>query len=242
MLYVFYGSDIAKSRDKAGALISFLRNKRPDASFIHVDADKWSTSIIEEHAAGQGLFSNKYIVFLDRITENRLAKEEIIDSLSLTQDSSNIFIVLEGKVLSELKKAFDKYAEKVVESEEIKNTKFNKNDFNIFALADAVGARDSFKSWSLYRQAIDKGIESENIIGTLFWQIKSLILAAQSKSAAEAGLNPFVFSKSKKYSSNYSPEELYSLMEKLNTLYHDGHRGLVNLELSVERLMLGLGK
>ncbi len=244
MLYVIHGTDTDKAREKASSLVTSLRNKRPDATFVKIDGDSWSGNSIEEHAGGQGLFSNKYIVFLDRVTENRLAKEELVDYVPLMKDSPNIFIILEGKVLTELKKAFDTYAEKVVECE-VPSTAHKENrraDFNIFLLGDAVGERNSFKSWTVYRQAVETGLEPENIIGTLFWQVKSMILVQKGGSASETGLNPFVFSKSKKYAGNYSEQELNIFLEKLMTLYHDGHRGLVNLELSLERLMLGVGK
>ena len=39
----------------------------------------WNPAIIESHLGGQGLFSNKYIVFVDRVTENKDAKESLVD-------------------------------------------------------------------------------------------------------------------------------------------------------------------
>ena len=239
MLYVFHGTDVAQSSHKARALVDSLRAKKPDASFVSIAADDWHASIIEEHLGGQGLFSNKYIVFLNRLTENEEAKELLPEFISAMHESANIFIVLEGKLNTELKKAFEKAAEKVVISDlKLVSPFAKKSEFNVFALADAVGSRDPFKAWSIYRQAVDSGIEAENIIGTLFWQVKSMVLASTAKTANEAGLSPFVFSKSKKYASLYSPEELRGLMSDLITYYHDGHRGIVNIELSVERRLL----
>jgi DNA polymerase III delta subunit len=250
MLYVFHGGDTKKSIDRARLLIDSLRNKRPDASFVRVDADNWSVSIVEEHIGGQGLFSNKYIIFLDRVTENVEAKEKIVELVPTMNDSANIFIVLEGRLNVELAKAFAKSAEKVVISEQatMRNrfdhdksvVNYDKKDFNIFALADAFGVRDSMKAWGIYRQAIEKGIEVESIAGTLFWQIKSMIIARNAKSASEAGLSPFVFSKSKRHASNYSMDELRKLIENLVVVYHDGHRGVVNMELEIERTLLSI--
>ena len=68
MLYAFYGTDIAKSVEKAHKLVDSLRAKKQDASFVTVTGENWSPSVIAEHVGGQGLFSNKYIVFLDRVT------------------------------------------------------------------------------------------------------------------------------------------------------------------------------
>ncbi len=243
MLYVFHGSDTHTAVTKASALVASLRAKKPDASYVRVEAGNWTPSIIEEHLGGQGLFSNKYIILLDRIAENSEAKELLPEFIPAMNESANIFVMVEGKPNAELKKAVEKGAEKVVECEEKKAVPSfgaGKDEFNIFALADAVGSRDSFKAWSVYRQAIDAGTEPENIIGTLFWQVKSMTLAATGNSAAETGLSPFVYSKAKKAAGNYSADELSGLTKKFITLYHDGHRGMGDMELAVERVLLGL--
>lgn len=249
MLYIFHGNESEKSREKAHSLINSLRTKRPDAAFIRIEADQWNSEMIKSHLESQGLFSNKYIVFLDRISEKTEARDEMMELLGDMKESPNIFIVLEGAVKADLKKAFDKYAEKVVESEKpLAGDKFSqsggssKKEFNVFALGDAVGSRDAFKAWSLYREAVDGGLEAENILGTLFWQVKSMALAHTTASASESGLNPFVYSKSKKYASNYSNEELQGLLTRLIVLYHDGHRGMFDVELAIERTLLMCGK
>ncbi len=244
MLYVFHGLDIRQSREKAHKLIDSLRAKKPDAAFEEVSGDNWNTSTIESHLGGQGLFSNKYIIFLDRVTENDEAKEGISGFMAAMNESPNIFVALEGKLNVELKKAFEKSAEKVVVSEEksASSTSFKKQDFNIFALADAIGSRDPFKAWTIYRQAVDDGLESESILGTIFWQVKSMLLAAKAKTASECGLSPFVFSKSKRYAANYSENELAKLSGDIISMYHNGHRGMNDLELATERMMLRIGR
>jgi DNA polymerase III delta subunit len=241
MLYVFYGTDINKSSAKAHTLIDSLRAKKPDAAFESMSSDNWNAAALESHLGGQGLFSSKYIVFLNRLTENEEAAEKMADFAAVMNESANIFIVLEGKLKAELKKAFEKNAEKTVVSDlTAESARTAKKDFNIFALGDAVGSRDPIKSWAIYRQAIDNGIESEAILGTLFWQVKSMMLSAPAASASAAGLNPFVFGKSKRYASNYSSTELSELLGSLITLYHDGHRGVRDLEVGTERLLLGI--
>lgn len=239
MLYVFYGTDIAGSSSKALKLVESLRTKKPDAAFARVEAKDWSVDLIQEHLGGQGLFSNKYIILLDRLSESSEAKEELADYISAFQESPNIFIALEGKLNAELKKAFEKHAEKAVVTDKVEaKGGFGKGDFNIFALADAVGNRDAFKSWKIYREAIENGIEPENIVGTLFWQAKSMVLAREASSASQAGVSPFVFTKSKRYANNYSKDEMGKLVNELIILYHNGHRGINNLELSIEKVLL----
>ena len=244
MLYVFHGTNTSANVAKATSLITSLRTKKADASYVRIEAGQWSPTIVQEHAGGQGLFANKYIVFLDRVTENNEAKDGLVEQVSTMQESPNIFIVLEGKVNAELTKAFEKHAEKVVATDAVLKVGKNssRDEFNIFSLADAIGSRDSFKAWTVYRQAIDAGIETESIVGTIFWQLKSMALAVGTSSAAEAGLSPFVYSKAKKAVSNYSREELDRLTASCIRAYHDGHRGKVNMELGVERLILSLAR
>lgn len=211
MLYVFYGTDAAQAGNKARALVESLRAKRPDAAFEKVDADSWNPAIIEGHLGGQGLFSSKYIILVDRVTENADAKEKLADFIPAMQESPNIFIISEGKLLVELKKAVEKSAEKIVVCDKKETASpFKVGGFNVFALGDAVVKGDPFKAWSLYRQAVESGMESEAIIGMLFWKAKTV--------GAKA------------------------LARELVTLYHDGHRGLRDLELATEKLVLSCGR
>lgn len=209
MLYVFYGTDAMQAGTKARALVESLRKKRPDAAFEKFDGDTWDRSAVEGHLGGQGLFSSKYIVLIDRVTENKDAKEELPDLIPAMQESPNIFIVLEGKMLTELKKAVEKSAEKAVECE-LKKAEPKDGGFNVFALADAVAKKDAVRAWMLYRTAVESGSEPEAVIGMLFWKAKTV----QDR----------------------------GLARELLTLYHDGHRGLRDLELGIEQLVLSRGK
>ena len=175
MLYVFHGTDTKTAVEKAHALVASLRAKRPDASYQKVEADDWGGSIVESHLGGQGLFSSKYIVLLDRVTEDADAKEQLPDLIPAMQESTNIFIVLEGKLNAERKRAVEKSAEKAVVSDLKAVDAADKADgFNIFGIAGALASGDAFKAWKMYREAIDSGTAVENILGILFWKAKSI--------------------------------------------------------------------
>lgn len=243
MLYVFHGSDTSTALKKALVLVDSLRVKRPDAAYVRIDADHWSPSVIEEHAGGQGLFSKAYIVFLDRVSEHEGAEEILAEYAVTMNESTNIFILLEGDISTDLKKALEKGAEKVIEivAPGQVGTK-KKEEFNIFTLADAIGQRDGIKAWMTYRRAIVLGLEPESIVGTIFWQLKSMLVAMNGKNAAEAGLNPFVYSKAKKAADRYTGAEIRSFMKYLVTAYHDGHRGEVDMGSAIEVMILRLSK
>lgn len=208
MLYAFHGSDTATALKKARALAGSLRARKPDASLVEMDGDSWTAQSLEGHFGGQGLFSSRYIIFLNRVAGNAEAREELPGFIPAMKESPNIFIILEGKLNAELRRAVDKHADKAVECDLNTEDAKPRDGFNVFAIASAVGRKDSIGAWKAYRQAIDRGIEPENIAGVLFWKAKSM------SDKALAG--------------------------RLAVTYHEAHRGAGDLELGLERVLLGL--
>lgn len=215
MIYFLHGTDIDKARAKAHEMIEALLKKKPDASFFKMNNENWNPAQLEEYAGGQGLFSNKYIVFLDRICEDKKIKDEFLDFIKVISESENIFILLEGKLDKATITKIEKKAEKTQEFALPKEDK--KEEYNAFALANAVGNRDRKNAWVLYRQAIDRGDAPEALHGMIFWKVKQMMTS---------------------YSNSYSKEELYSLADRLISVYHDSRRGVHELETGVEAFIL----
>ncbi|MDB5259697.1 MAG: hypothetical protein JWO73_905 [Candidatus Taylorbacteria bacterium] len=254
MIYFLHGTDTDKARAKAKELVAAMQKKKPDAAFFTVNGEVWvaagiaqSGMVIDEYAGGQGLFENKFIVLVDRVGEDKELRESLAEKAELMAESDNIFIIVEGKLDKATTTKIEKLAEKTQEFEAEKaeaGAFFKKTDSssgsgaNIFALGDALGRRDKKQLWVLYRQFIDEGKAPEEIHGTLFWQAKSIALAARTKSAAESGLAPFVYSKSKAFAENYSDLELRKLLDDLISVSHDSRRGKHDLETALEILLL----
>lgn len=236
MIYFFHGSDTKKVKEKASSLLFSLRAKKPDAEVFVLDGAAATKEILAEFAGGQGLFERKYIVRLNDVLETAEGKEVALGMFKELASSENIFLIVEGALDKKTIGAVGKYAEKT--QEHVKEKEEKKAAFNVFLLGDAFGARDKKKVWVLYRNAIDAGLAPEEIHGTLFWQVKSMLLAKEAKTAAEAGLNPFVFGKSARYAKNFSDDELKKISARLVTLYHDSHRGLVGFEEGLEQFLL----
>lgn len=238
MLYVLHGSDIEKGKDKLRELAQNLQSKKPDASFFRIDDESFDTSQLSELMEGQGLFENKYIVVFDRVFANAEAKEVVLKNLVSIADSQNIFILFEGKLDKKTITRLEKRAEKIQVFEGKEKEK--KEDFNIFALTDALGRRDRKNLWVLYRKAKQKGIPDEEIHGILFWQVKSMLLADGAKNSDDAGLNPFVYRKSLQFLKNYTEAEVKKLSSSLVSLSHDARRGLHEFDIALERFILGV--
>ncbi len=209
MIYFFHGTHIDKARSKAHELIGSLQKKKPDASFFKLDSETFNTSQLQEYIGGMGLFSNKYIVFLDRLSEKKEVKEEFIDKLKEIGESENIFIILEGKLDKATAAKIEKKAEKTLHFE--LEEQVAKPTYNAFALADAFGKKNKREAWILYRKSIDMGEAPEALHGMIFWKVKTLALAGA---------------------------DMTKTLEDLVVLYHDARRGKHELETGLEAFLL----
>jgi len=222
MIYFFHGKNIEKSRVKAHDLIDSLRKKKPDASFFKLDTESFDNAKMQEYIGGQGLFSNKYIVFLDRLCEDKEIKEQFIEKLKEIKESENIFIILEGKIDKVTAGKIEKRSEKFINSDltekEIEEKDNKKEELNIFEIANALARRNKKEIWMIYRQLIDSGKVPEEIHGVLFWKAKTMLIAGGTH--------------------NWEKEELQDLLDKLITVYHEARRGNGEIEIGVERVVL----
>lgn len=218
MIYFYYGTDIDKARRKAHELIDSLQKKKPDASFFKIDSESFSAERVSEYIESQGLFSNKYIVFLDRLCEKKEIKESFVDLLKEISESENIFIILEGKLDKATATKIEKKSEKFLNFtlEEVPE----KPVYNAFALADAFARRDRKNAWMLYRKSIDAGEAPEALHGMIFWKVKTLILSG--------------------YGGDWRKDELIRVMNELVVLYHDARRGKHELETGMEAWLLSI--
>ena len=206
MLYVIYGTDTEKAREKSRALFEALKGKKPGAAAGILTAEDVTEDKLLELTQSQGLFENKQIIFMDRVLENKNTWDIVLEKIDAVADSPNIFIFFEGKLTRDILKKLEKEAEKVQEYVLDEETPAEKSNF--FPLADALGSRDKKKLWILFRDAMDGDAVPEEIHGILWWQAKSLALASKTRNASEAGLNPFVYNKAKRYLSNWKKEEV----------------------------------
>jgi len=253
MIYLLHGEDTEKARAKAHELVDTLRAKKPDASFFKIEAPQFSAEKLDELIHSQGLFESKYIVLFDRVFENKEAKEQMLESRKELAESPHIFIFLEGKIDKATLTKLEKVATKtqVFEAESVSGkgrqfavgqtgAQFSIGEFNIFALGDALGRRDKKELWLLYSKAALRGVVAGEIHGIFFWAWRSMALAAVSKDAVEAGLNPYVFQKSAGFAKNFSQAELVTMGTHLVRMSHDAHRGKVDFDIELERFVLGM--
>ena len=238
MIYLLYGSDTDKARAKLHDLVGSLVKKKPDASHERMNDETFDASHLEELIGGMGLFSSKAIIEMQNVFRSKDAKEAVLDRIKDIGKSENIFVFLEGELTKADLTKFEKNSEKVQEFELKTHGDIKKDEFKIFSLTDAFGKRDRKQLWVLYTKAKMREIAAEEIHGILFWQVKAMLQAAQSKSAQEAGLNPFVFQKSQGFLRNFQKGEVQAISSKLVCIYHQARRGITDFDLALERFIL----
>lgn len=237
MLYVFTGPDTIATRTRAHVFLDGYEEK--SAHVERVDADMCTVELLRDRIGAQSLFLPEgafEVTLLDMPGEQPEALEVVLALAENLAESPNIFVLLEGKLLAPQAKALKKYA---TEYTEVAGSVVGEK-FNVFALTDALARRDRRSLWVLLLRAQSAGLSSEEIIGTLFWQIKTMRLAERTQNATEAGLKPFVYTKAKRGAQIFKQGELNELSRSLITLYHDAHLGKLDIDLALERWVLGV--
>jgi DNA polymerase III delta subunit len=233
MLLSFYGSDVVKVRAKALQKLSEYRDG--GAEVVAIPSERESNEMVRDALGAVSLFGSSRVYLLDTPSENKEWFEELLGIIPELKKSENTFVLIEGHCA-----AGDEKKLATGSTEAQKYSAPEKKEFNVFALSDALLARDKKTLWIFLQDAWRQGRTSEEIIGTLFWQIKILRLAEVAKSADEAGQKSFVFDKAKRALKNFTKGEVVKLSETLVALYHDGHSGKRNIDHALEAWVLTL--
>ena len=256
MLYVIIGTDTQQGHVTFEALCASLTTTHPDMTVVHIDADTYTGGRVEGLIWERGLFGEKSLIVLDRILIRDDVRDTMMSLWGEIATSENIFIWREGTVDAATKKKMEHYAEKIVENNlpsipykhgasalggsRITPTSALRTSFSTFDLADAVALRDKKRAWSLLARARMFDLAPEEVQGTLFWQVKMMILAKNIRSAEDAGMKPYVFTKAKRGADKFTQKELHTLSMLLVGGYHTAHRGGIPLFDAMEEIILGL--
>ena len=239
MLYVYFGEDVQSARTKVQATVSNMLSKNPDALYFRITTDELPTTDFNELTGAQALFKSEYVVVLDTLLSSKEGEEAVLGNIREIAESSHPFFVLDAKITAPIRKKLEKYASKVHEFELKKKTETK--SFNTFALTDALAEKNIKKLWTLFREAKHNNISDEEIHGILFWMLKSISLAAQSKTAEEAGMKAYPYSKAKSALKQFgSMEKVNALLTSFSTLPQISRRAGTPLEIELEKFILSL--
>lgn len=237
MLYLFYGDDSKKARAKWHAVINSFQTKQPEGTVFRFNAEDFNTAQFVELISASDLFGEKRLIVGDRVLENETAQSVIADNLAELVNSPNTFVLLETEVDSDLVKKIKKVDGKLEEHNLA--LKSAAPPFNIFAINDALIARDRKHLWLVYQQALKAGLSTEEIFWKLAWQIKTMLIVGKQRGEIKT-LKPFVLGKAKRGLTKFKIEELEDLSGELVNLWHEARRGVVDFDLGLERLILAV--
>jgi len=234
MLYILTGTDSNKRRLERDKIVLSISDD--ETYTIRRDDVAVSVSEIEETAGTSNLFGKPIVMIFEEALADEVVREKVSKLTSLLADSVNHFIFSETTLSKEILSRFQKKALHSHHFDLKKEVAIRDNSG--FALTDSFCKRDKKKTWMLYRIEIEKGKDPHELIGLLFWAVKSMIISEKSKDANEAGLNPFVFKKSKSASVNFKGNELLNFSKSLIDFYHNARNGDIEWEEGLESLIL----
>ena len=233
MISIFLGS----KEDADVFLKKFLGDsKNKDRELVLITDSNFSEDMTSSYFGAEDIFGKKYIIYLDRIFANSEAKKFFWSNLNRFTDSLNEFVLFEEKLSADDIKSLEKEGGKLTVSKKLISSNL-KSDFNIFSLADSLGERDKKNLWVLYEKALRVGKAPEEIAGTLFWQLKVMLLVSKGGGTF---LHPYVKGKTARFVKKYSVAELEKISFSLIDEYHKSRLGGLPLAQRLERFILSI--
>jgi hypothetical protein len=172
MLYLFHGSDVARTRAKAFQWVSAVRAKAPEAAYIRLEAPEVNESSLRNALSAQGLFYTRTLVLLDDPFADSSSAEVVLAALPLLASSENPIALVAPKLLAARLKKIEPHATKIFES--LTGSKKPARGFNS-ALVNALGAKDGTSLWKEIVKAERLGDAPEMIHGLLHWKARDLL-------------------------------------------------------------------
>jgi hypothetical protein len=182
MIYLFSGDD---TKNKLVSYEKFIKSLPTGTETFFVDRNDFNRMQIESLYSGSGLFFAKSVVIFSSIFEHEETRDFILDKLSLMAESANSFIFLEGKLNKPILDIFKKVETKKRELNVFELPKEKKEKFNNFLVANAFEKKDKLNMWIYFREAMDKGVGMEELVGVLFWKIKDMIIKKDFRKFSE---------------------------------------------------------
>ena len=236
MLTIFHGNNevVVRGKARAGALSLLTEG----GDLFVMESNSFNKGTLEESLFAQslmGLGTTEQIIFCDHIFENADARDFFEKCCEDVVVSLNQCVLAEKTLSIALLAKLKKAGAKIID---VKTERKDERAFNTFALGDALGMKDKKNLWILFAQARELGLEGEEICGVLFWQIKNILLAGNTKAFTEAGMPEYPYKKAKGFAKVWKEDELQNATLELAKMYHDAHRGKGNLMNQLELFVL----
>ncbi len=185
MIYLFFGDD---AKNKIASYENFIKSIPRSTETFFVSRNNFDPMQIESLYSGSSLFFKKSTVIFSNVFEHEETRDFILEKLPLLGESENSFVFLESKLNKPIVDVFKKAR---AEMNIFELPKEKKEKFDNFLVANAFGRKDKLNMWIYFRQAIDRGVVMEEIIGVLFWKIKNMLITKDFGKFSEGQLQTF---------------------------------------------------
>ena len=232
MMYLFYGNDEQKVRERAFAWVAAARKKEPNLAYVRLARDELSSASLEEVAASGGLFVSRLLILIDdpfpirgdpsyktegddiAETSSTSVLDEHLDALA---DSDNAIVILAPKLPAAKAKKLAAKAKITYTFDKSAASEAGRG-FNS-ALVNALATRSREKLWLEVIRALRAGDPPEMLHGLLHWKARDILEKGGPK---------------------WSQPEARTLSLILISLLMDSRRKGLDLSQSLERFALSL--
>lgn len=236
MLFLLYGEDIAAISANLKALERRAEQSGPTDHF-RFDAENFSIDDLRELERGATMFAEHHVVVLSELLSVPEVADAVLAELPALGRSPHHFIFIEHEVPIVLRHSFKEAGASIVEAAAPAK---RGAALNPFLVADALVTGDRKQLWLALQRAERSGLDSEEIFWKVAWQLKAMRLAARAESEAASGLKPFVYKKSLAGAKRLGFDRLDDLGRSLVGAYTAARRGDSDLDIALERWVLGI--
>ena len=185
MIYLFAGDDVKK---KVAGYEQFIKSIPKEIELLSISRNNFSSVQVESFYSGGSLFSLKSALIFKGVLEYEETRDFVIDKLNQMEKSDSYFVFLEGKLVKPILDAFKK-AKAQINIFELPKEK--KEKYDNFLVANAFSRKDKLNMWICFREAMDRGVGMEEIIGVLFWKIKDMLIKKNFQKFSESQLKDY---------------------------------------------------
>jgi hypothetical protein len=187
MLFVFYGTDTDKRQNAVKELVNNDLYKAYETITLNDLTAK--PELLTQYFESTSLFGQAYVVILDGAMMVSEVKDYILSNIETIVDSPAVCVISEETILAAERELFKKNAKLCAE---YALPKERNQVWTPFAFTERVGMRDKKGAWAMYTEAILHDKSPDEIIGALFWLLKTVSLLTKLPKGAPSGLNPYV--------------------------------------------------
>jgi hypothetical protein len=212
MIYLFSGDD---AKNKVLNYEKFIKTIPTSAQVFFVNRNNFDPTQIESLYSGASLFSSQCTVVFQGIFEHEETRDFVLEKMEQMGKSANSFVFMEGKLS---KPILDEFKKARAELNVFELPKEKKEKYDNFLVANAFANKDKLNTWVYFRQAMDVGVNLEEIVGVLFWKIKDMLL--------------------KKNFSRFTEEQLKDFAARLSYLLPEARKDGRDAEAALEQFLL----